>query len=252
MSLEILSYDEFPWHEFYFDTNSKTGTFCLAGASRSGKSTLIEMIWRSYFTKHITVMFLDNPTANAYDWARKYPKRIVITRGFDVCSELVIDLARYIQASSPKFKWLFVMDDVLTIHNSRLVNELLMSLRNVGISTVLSIQDVKMLSVPQRNNCNNILCGYSNTPARRKVILDEIIGRGIFTEQQYAQLTRDHGWLCRNCVEDRDWFHLRLDLTKPKPDETPDEVATITVSSDDLAKSKANAGTISTVQTQQT
>ena len=217
---EIASYDEFPFHEFYYDESTQTATFCLFGASRSGKTTLIESIWRSFFKKHITVMFLDNPKSPAYEWARKYPKKIVICQGLGAMGLMVIDMARFIQAMLPNhFKWCFVLDDVLDIRTSRVVNELLMSLRNMGISTILSIQDVKMLSVAQRNNCNNILCGYSNTPARRHVIVEEILGRGYITEGEYSALTRDHGWLCRNCVMDGGWFHVRLDMDKTEKDE---------------------------------
>lgn len=228
-SEEISSYDEFPFHEFYFDEKSQTATFCLFGASRSGKSTLIEQIWRAFFKKHITIMFLDNPKAEAYNWARKRPNRIVICQGMGGVGLTIIDMARYIQAMLPgRFKWCIILDDVLDIRTSRTVNELLMSLRNVGISTILSIQDVKMLSVAQRNNCNNILCGFSNTPARRHVIVDEIIGRGFLSEGEYAALTHDHGWLCRNCVLDGPWFHIRLDLGKSEPDEEPEPAHIIT------------------------
>lgn len=225
---ELSSYDEFPFHEFYYDESTSTATFCLFGASRSGKSTLIEQIWRAFFEKHITVMFLDNPKAPAYAWARKYPKKIVICQGLGPMGLIIIDMARFIQATLPgKFKWCFILDDVLDIRTSRVVNELLMSLRNVCISTILSIQDVKMLSVAQRNNCNNILCGSSNTPARRRVIVDEILGRGFISEGEYSELTHEHGWLCRNCIIDGPWFHLRLDLSKVEKDEEPEAVHTI-------------------------
>ena len=226
----LASYSEFPWHEFYFDEASQTATFCLFGASRSGKTTLIEAIWRSFFKKHITVMFLDNPKAPAYDWARRQSKKIILCQGLGSTGRTIIDMARYIQASvQGKFHWLFIIDDVLSIHNSTIVNELLMSLRNMGLSSILSIQDVKMLSVAQRNNCNNILCGYANTPVRRRAIVEEVVGKGIVTEGQYAKLTRDHGWLCRNCVMDGPWFHIRLDLTLAERDEKEEPPATGTL-----------------------
>ena len=225
---ELSSYDEFPFHEFYYDESSSTATFCLFGASRSGKSTLIQQIWKSFFTKHITVMFLDNPKADAYNWARKKPKKIVICQGLGPMGLMIIDMARFIQATLPgKFKWCFILDDVLDIRTSKAVNELLMSLRNVGISTILSIQDVKMLSVAQRNNCNNILCGFSNTPARRRVIVEEILGRGFLSEGEYSALTKDHGWMCRNCVMDGPWFHVRLDLGKTETEDAPEIAHTI-------------------------
>lgn len=230
------SYDVFPRDKFYFDHIHQTSTFCLFGASRSGKTTMTRLIWENFFKgTHGVICMLGNPKAQSNGWmySRKRPgeprKGFVIFEGLQPA---VIQFIHIIQTISPhlNWRWLIVIDDILEIHGSKLVNNLLMSYRNACISTIISIQAPKMSSPAQRNNPNNILCGFFGLPEKRKEMLDLVIGRRTMDEKQYEQMTQDHGWICRNMVEDEPFFHVRIDLQK---DGRPQPIADIEIPRDD-------------------
>lgn len=201
----------------YHPESSDTSTHLFVGSSSSGKTSVMLRVWELLFSKsHITVAFLGNPHARSNTLLQRYVdmgRPITIVEGF---SPQVLQVLVYIaqKANDPqtghfRYKFCVLLDDILNTRTSTAVNQLMMSYRNVGISTMISIQHPTMVSPAQRSNANNVWVGGFRLPEQEHAAYMRFLAGGI-PEPSFHHLTQDHGFLVRNTVQDRPWEALRL------------------------------------------
>lgn len=201
----------------YHPESSETSTHLFVGSSSSGKTSVMLRTWELLFAKsHITVAFLGNPHAKSNTMLRRYADAghpITIVEGF---SHEILKLVVYIaqKANDPRtgtfrYKFCVLLDDILNARTSMAVNQLMMSYRNVGISTMISIQHPTMVSPAQRSNANNLWVGGFRLPEQEHSAYLRFVSGGM-PEPTFHHLTQHHGFLTRNTVEDRPWEALRL------------------------------------------
>lgn len=211
MAVRVPLYTDIQLDLLYHPSDTETSTHIFIGASSSGKTTIMMRLWQKLFRNHITVAFLGNPGALSSIQLRKAEfegRSVTVVEGF---STQVLNIVRYIaEKTYPRYKWCIIFDDILTTHESKAVNELVMSLRNVGVSTLISIQHATILSPAQRSNANNIWLGGFRLPEQERTTYRNFLGK-TYTQEMFHTMTQDHGFLVRNTVNDTPWHWIRLD-----------------------------------------
>lgn len=173
-------------------------TIALIGASKQGKSTLLMELYRQHFRdKYITI--LCSPTANVnplYNDPRLIKTESIVT------AYPLIEIAQQIQrATKNRYKFCFVFDDIIDQSRSRMLSNLILTMRNLNISTIISIQDPTLFSKPERNSINNICLFHFPQAERASEVCKNFIasrfGRIRIDDRvkKFQDLTRHHGFL---------------------------------------------------------
>ena len=105
---------------------------------------------------YIPVLFSANKHANIY----KNPvmKNVEKCDKFTKESETLIYQCQKInKENNNDFNFLFILDDIIKINKSQIVSNLILTLRNSNISSIISLQYPKLFSPGCRGNVNNIL-----------------------------------------------------------------------------------------------
>lgn len=136
-------------------------SFILCGASRSGKTTLMKYLNRTFFKKHIVTMFSLNSHADIY---KDLSEKTIVSPEY--LPELLEDAHAINVKTGNKYPFLFISDDFVggMIKNDPQVTRLLTIYRNAGCSSIFSFQGRTLLSPVGRNNANYIAILKQNTP----------------------------------------------------------------------------------------
>lgn len=181
-----------------------TGNTCaIFGSSKRGKSTIMMQIFRDYYMQKvpnelIAILFARNPQISAY----KVPQDKLI-----LCDEfrpdIVMDQCEINKKSHNKFAFLNLIDDFINLKHSLTLDDLVLTMRNSNISTIICLQYVNTLSKPARSNVNNVLLFGQNTDEAAEVCINVYLRtwfkkNGILnlTDQivEFHRLTLDHGF----------------------------------------------------------
>jgi len=176
-------------------------SFVLCGASRSGKTTLLKYLYRTYFKKHITTMFSLNAQADIY---KDLSAKTIISPEY--LPELLEDAHMINSKTDNKYKFLFISDDFVggSIKNDPQVTRLLTVYRNAGCSSIFSFQGRTLLSPVGRNNANYIAILKQNTPLEWMNVIKEFLdgylpmGMSLPEKVQY----------CMKACEDHQFFFI--------------------------------------------
>lgn len=140
-------------------------TTVVFGSSKRGKTEIMLHIYKEYYDKDsvVAVGMFKNMQDPRYD-----VNNLVVMGAY---SPKTIDLMYDINKKSRnKFEFLVMLDDFIQIKDST-VDNLVLTLRNADISTVCSLQYVRLLSKASRGSVNNVLIfGMNSEEARRDAI----------------------------------------------------------------------------------
>lgn len=155
------------YEEMDLRLDANTGnTTVLFGSSKKGKTTLMMDIYEKNYMdkKYISVGMFKNSQDGRYN----VPGLHVAGR----YSANLVDLMYEVnKKSGNKFRFLVMIDDFIEIKDST-VNNLVLTLRNADISTVISLQYVRLLSKASRGSVNNVIIFGMNSEEARKDAID--------------------------------------------------------------------------------
>lgn len=147
--------------------NETGNTFCLFGASKSGKTTMMIKLYNEYFPVYhplkslLTTLYAMNGHANIYKQFDKYVMH---------CPLINSNTAEYIDwqrrtnsMNANKFYFLNMFDDFINVRFNDIINNLLLTYRNSNMSAIICLQYVNLLSKAARSNINNIFLMHMNT-----------------------------------------------------------------------------------------
>ena len=151
----------FPTKPFDITLPTNGGTsWALLGSSRSGKTTLLKYIYKTYYSKHISVMFSMNAQADIY---KDLPSNIMVSDRFH--PEIIKECHQINTIAGNKYPFWICSDDFvdLKIKNHPEILRMLTIYRNANISSVQSFQGRTLMSAVGRNSCNYICILKQNT-----------------------------------------------------------------------------------------
>jgi ABC-type cobalamin/Fe3+-siderophores transport system ATPase subunit len=194
MSLEIRHFD------LTLPTNGGV-SFGLIGASRSGKTTLMKYLFRTYFKKHITVMSTMNPHADIYE---DLDSSVLVCN--DYHPELLREFHELNSATGNKYPFLFISDDFVNpkIKNDGEVTKALTIYRNAGVSSIWSFQGRTLMSAVGRNNLNYIAVLKQQTPREWEAVIKEFLSMWLPTGMTMREMIE----FCRLATEDHQFFFI--------------------------------------------
>lgn len=198
--------------------NTGNTTF-LFGSSKRGKSTLMMHIYDRYYNTNsfVSTLFSIN------DQLDMYKGRPLLLRcpAFNKKAQKYIKLEKFINNKcANKYKWCNLIDDVIDVRHSKVLNNMVLTYRNSMLSTVMNLQYARLLSKQARCNVNNIiLFGYNTDEGIAdtvKVFVKSYFKKmGLTNEtdmiELYKLLTNNHGFIYIQPMTDQISFHkIRL------------------------------------------
>lgn len=198
-------------------------TFCLFGASKSGKTTLMMRIYNEWWPEYekpkrtLTTLFAMNPQIKAYD-SSPYDHYIIKCPVNPLGkSNVMSNIEEYIdwqrrtnRANENKFCFLNMFDDWIDVRHKGIVNNLLITYRNSIISSIICLQYVNLLSKAARSNINNVFLLHMNTDESIEVAVKAFLSAFLRKKnnnvamsleesiQWYRDHTDNHNWIYIN------------------------------------------------------
>ena len=120
-----------PFHEFSFELPKNGGvSICFLGSTRSGKTTFLKHLIDVYFKKHFKVLMSNSIHNSIYDSMKdlvKSPLYIpkLVKEGYDIN-----------KATGNHYKFLYILDDVVSAKFDKELLKLLAIYRNSNLSAI--------------------------------------------------------------------------------------------------------------------
>ena len=159
-SREVIASKAIPTPKASIFAPAETGaTFAMIGKSKSGKTTFVvnqlnRMSEKEVEGYNVIVFFTTSLHANPLKDLKPHVRKRMVMVGRFVPKVLQV-MKRINDETNNKFKFLVIFDDILKLRGD-LMSECILTLRNSNISTVISMQYVKLMSPAQRDSVHNI------------------------------------------------------------------------------------------------
>lgn len=145
-------------------------TLGIIGSSSTGKTTLLINLINSVVEQNVfdvIVLFTLSPNSLPL---QRINKKVIVAEAFYI---QIVNLAFAInRKTNNRYKFLFVLDDILNIHNSKTLEKMFLIYRNSGISSIISTQYAKLLSPAIRNSLHKLILTGSKSYGDRQVMID--------------------------------------------------------------------------------
>jgi len=173
----------------------------LCGASRSGKTTLMKYLYKTYFKKHICCMFSMNRHADIYD---DLDDKVLIADNFH--PELLREAHEINSLCDNRFPFLFISDDYVDnkIKNDPEITRCMTIYRNAGISSIWSFQGRTLMSATGRNNANFIVILKQQTPLEWEHVIKEFLSMWLPTGMTMREMVE----FCKEATVDHQFFFI--------------------------------------------
>ncbi len=206
------------------DLDPDTGnTTVLFGSSKQGKTTtMLEILKKQYIPNpnNIVTLFCRN------DHGEIYQDIELKCNTFNNKARDYVLLQKFINSKCKnKYNFTNAIDDIINVRYSKILNEMILTLRNSNISTLICLQYVRLLSKQARGNVNNVLCFQSNTDENTEEII-KVYLRNHFKKMGikklpdmvilYKEITKNHGFIYVNMRNGNISYH-RLNLNNSSP-----------------------------------
>lgn len=194
--------------------NENGATLAIFASSGAGKTTLLTNLLNSIQLKNpdqIITLFSPSMNASVY---KSFHTDIVKVPDLN---EQMIECQRKINSSpniQQMYSFLNVLDDI--VDSTRSMSQLKQFLidRNNKISTILSIQDSKLLAKKSRGSVNYVLIGkQNNREAQKSMIESFLLGYDLFPNKQwdksyqiFDKLTENHHWIFIDQIQNKCYY----------------------------------------------
>ena len=199
-------------------TDGMGATTVIFASAKAGKTTLTTHIIKKYYDDKNMIVIVMSPSINATIYKPiKKMKNVIAVDFFD--ADLIRDLARIQRKTANKYRFCVVLDDVVDGKNNQQIQKMILVYRNLSISTVLNLQDIKLMSRTGRHNGNNFIFMRQNTQDAIEDVLALYLNSyqpfmGIQNKMDkvnmYRKLTEDRGIIYLNALDDEISFHNKI------------------------------------------
>lgn len=168
----------------------------LLGASRSGKTSALKYIYKTYFNKCISMMTTLSSQNEIY---KDMSKKLIVDSEFH--PELLREMYLINHGTSNKYEFCYILDDYNGGDSKRSgeITRLLTIYRNSFIHAIISNQDPTLISAVGRGNLNYVCLFHFNTPQVTEKVIKMFLTGYFPTElkmaekiKMYDTLTLDH------------------------------------------------------------
>ena len=169
----------------------------LLGSTRSGKSTLINYLYKKYFTKHLSVLMSNSLQSDAYSYL---VKKCVTSDLYH--PEVLKEMYLINHATENHYPFFVILDDLTHVRHDKQYQRLLTIYRNSRISAIVSAQSLTMFDSIARTNINFVMLGRLNNDRSIEMVIKEYLisyfPRNLNMDDKvrlYRELTENHHWI---------------------------------------------------------
>ena len=173
-------------------------SFILCGSTRSGKSTIMNYLYKKFFSgDYISTLMSNSLQSDAYNYVKKH-----CNTSDHYHPEILKDCYRINHETKNKYKFLFIIDDVTHTRHDKEIQRLMCLYRNSRMSCIVSGQGLVMMDKLSRGNINYVMLGKMNSASEIERNIKEFLTAFFPTDmkmaakiQLYKELTADYCWL---------------------------------------------------------
>ena len=172
-------------------------SFIVVGSTRSGKTTLLNYLFKKHFMNHISVLMSNSLQSDAYNFLKKN----CITSDF-YHPEVLKDMYKINHETKNHYEFMCVIDDVPDKRNDPEIKRLMTIYRNSRISCFVCAQGLTMMDKLSRGNINFVLLGRMNSSEEIERNIKSFLQGHFPTTMKmsekiklYRQMTENHQWL---------------------------------------------------------
>ena len=172
-------------------------SFIIVGSTRSGKTTMLNYLFKKHFDKHISVLMSNSLQSDAYKMLRKE----CVTSDF-YHPEVLKDMYKINHATKNHYEFLCIIDDIPDKRNDSEIKRLMTIYRNSRISCFVCAQGLTMMDKLSRGNINFVFLGRMNSSEEIERNIKSFLQGHFPTNMKmsekiklYRQLTEGHQWL---------------------------------------------------------
>jgi glutaredoxin-related protein len=172
-------------------------SFVLCGSTRSGKTTLLNYLYKTHFKDHISVLMSNSLNSDAYNMLKK----TCATSDF-YHPEVLKEMYKINHATKNHYEFFIIIDDVPDKREDPEMKRLMCIYRNSRISSIVCAQTATMINKMSRSNINYVFLGRMNASSEsERNIKDYLTGHLPTTMKMsekiawYQKATSDYKWI---------------------------------------------------------
>jgi len=172
-------------------------SFVLCGSTRSGKTTILNYLYKTHFKNHISVLMSNSLNSDAYDMLKKS----CATSDF-YHPEVLKDMYKINHATKNHYEFFAIIDDVPDKREDPEMKRLMCIYRNSRISSIVCAQTATMINKMSRSNINYVFLGRMNASSESERNIKDYLQGHLPTTMKmsekikwYQQATSDYKWI---------------------------------------------------------
>ena len=172
-------------------------SFIMCGSTRSGKTTLLNYLYKKHFKDHISVLMSNSLNSDAYDMLKKH-----CVSGDFYFPEVLKEMYKINHGTKNEYQFLAIIDDVPDKREDQEMKRLMTIYRNSRISSIVCAQTATMVNKMARSNINYVLLGRMNSSSEvERNIKDYLQGHLPTTMKMtekifwYKEATSNYQWI---------------------------------------------------------
>jgi hypothetical protein len=188
-------------------------SFIMCGSTRSGKTTLLNYLFKKHFSNHISVLMSNSLNSDAYDMLKKHT-----VHGDFYFPEILKDMYKINHETKNNYEFLAIIDDVPDKREDQEMKRLMTIYRNSRISSIVCAQTATMVNKMARSNINYVLLGRMNSSSEVERNIKDYLQGHLPTNWKMTEKIRFY----KEATEHYQWFVLdningHMFMTKLQP-----------------------------------
>jgi len=172
-------------------------SFIMCGSTRSGKTTLLNYLYKKHFQHHISVLMSNSLNSDAYDMLKKH----CVSADF-YFPEVLKDMYSINHGTKNHYEFLAIIDDVPDKREDPEMKRLMSIYRNSRISSIVCAQTATMVNKIARSNINYVLLGRMNSSSEIERNIKDYLQGHLPTNMKmtqkifwYKEATSNYQWI---------------------------------------------------------
>ena len=172
-------------------------SFVLCGSTRSGKTTILNYLYKTHFKNHISVLMSNSLNSDAYDMLKK----TCATSDF-YHPEILKEMYKINHATKNHYEFFAIIDDVPDKREDPEMKRLMCIYRNSRISSIICAQTATMINKMARSNINWVFLGRMNSSSEVERNIKDYLQGSLPTTMKmtekirwYKQATENYQWI---------------------------------------------------------
>ena len=168
-------------------------SFIMCGSTRSGKTTLLNYLWKRHFQNHISVLMSNSLNSDAYDMLKKK----CVNSDF-YFPEILKEMYKINHETKNHYEFLAIIDDVPDKREDPEMKRLMTIYRNSRISSIVCAQTATMISKMARSNINYVLLGRMNSSSEIERNIKDYLQGHLPTKMKMTEKIQWYKLACEN------------------------------------------------------